>query len=87
MKSCCDLRAPTRLNRVGGLFSWIAPGAILALMPKCPACLAAYIALGTGIGVSVPLADNLRLAVLAISATVLGALVLRVAARLMRPVI
>ena len=77
MKSCCDSRAPTRLRRVGGFLSWIAPGAVLALTPKCPACLAAYIALGTGIGVSVPFADNLRLAVLALCAAMLGIAALR----------
>jgi hypothetical protein len=56
-------------------------------MPKCPACLAAYIALGTGIGVSVPVADNLRPTVLALSFAVLGALVIRVTARYVkRPV-
>ena len=53
-------------------------------MPKCPACLAAYIALGTGIGVSVPVADNLRLAVLALSFAVLGGLVARVVVRYSR---
>ena len=87
MKSCCDFPKPTPSKRIAGVFSWIAPGAVLALMPKCPACLAAYIALGTGIGVSVPVADNLRLTVLALSFAVLGALVIRATARyLKRPV-
>ena len=53
-------------------------------MPKCPACLAAYIALGTGIGISVPVADNLRLAVVALSSAVLGALAIRVMARYLK---
>ena len=36
------------------------PTLILALLPKCPACFAAYMALGTGISVSVASASLLR---------------------------
>jgi hypothetical protein len=81
MKPCCGPRVPALLHRVAGFVSWIVPGAVLALMPKCPVCLAAYIALGTGIGLSLPAAENLRLGALVLCGVVLGALVVRVVVR------
>jgi hypothetical protein len=50
----------SNLRRAVDLVVWIIPSAILALIPKCPMCLAAYIALWTGLGLSVAAAANLR---------------------------
>jgi len=40
------------LRRARGIADLILPGAGLALMPKCPLCLAAYVALCTGFTMS-----------------------------------
>jgi hypothetical protein len=52
---------PPRVARRG--FDWVKcslPTLILALLPKCPACFAAYVALGTGISLSVAAAAIFR---------------------------
>jgi hypothetical protein len=48
------------LLRTVEVIRWMTPGLLLAIMPKCPACLAAYIALGTGLGLSFEAAEWLR---------------------------
>lgn len=54
----------TALRRLIAALRWLIPGTILALLPKCPACVAAYIALWTGIGMSVTTASYARIALL-----------------------
>jgi hypothetical protein len=41
-------------------FTWVLPSAILVLVPKCPACLAAHVTLWTGLGLSLATATYLR---------------------------
>ena len=70
------------VRRAVDLVGWIVPGAILALIPKCPICLAAYIALWTGLGLSVAAAANLRVLLFIACVISLGFLVARQTRRL-----
>src|SRR5262249_53438931 len=64
MSVCCaaagDRKTPTRVRRVRAILAWVLPGALLVLVPKCPACLAAHVALWTGLGLSLSTATYLR---------------------------
>jgi hypothetical protein len=64
MSACCDAtsnrKTTTLVRRVREICAWILPSAILVLAPKCPACLAAYVTLWTGLGLSLSTATWLR---------------------------
>ena len=65
LHACCEDVRPNTFGRGVIAAKWIVPSAILALMPKCPLCIAAYIALATGIGVSFTTATYIRLSLIA----------------------
>jgi hypothetical protein len=55
--------SPKRKNiakRFYNVVKCVVPGAILILLPKCPICLAAWISVGTGFGISITAAGYLR---------------------------
>ena len=61
----CNVRRPASLWRRGAeLVGWIVPSTALVLMPKCPVCVAMYLALFTGMGFSVTSASDLRTGVI-----------------------
>jgi hypothetical protein len=65
LHTCCENVRPSFFGRGVLAAKWIVPGAILALMPKCPLCVAAYLALATGIGISFTTAAYVRSALIA----------------------
>lgn len=76
MKSCCGqlkvegahraTTPPSLTKRGTSLLGWLLPTTMLALMPKCPVCVAAYVAMFTGFGLSVAVATWLRSGMIAL---------------------
>ncbi len=85
MNCCCEGGAAAQAHsprtwpqRIGAFFRWALPITVLALVPKCPGCVAAYVLLFTGIGLSIPAAAAMRWALIG---SCVGALII-LAARL-----
>lgn len=86
-RRCCEAgpRPASPVRRFLDVAGFAAPAAVLVLLPKCPACIAAYLAIGTGIGVTVATAFYLRILLLVVCVASLGYFVARQVFRLRRP--
>lgn len=78
---CCESNksaAPVRgFRRVGGYLQWALPVAGVALIPKCPACVAGYVLLASGISMSLQTANALRWTAMAVCVVSSGWLMVR----------
>lgn len=84
--SCCSSpsRKPGYATGIFETAGWALPSALLVLMPKCPACIAGYIALATGVGISFAAATYLRTGLIVVSAGALMVFAVRQAFRFIR---
>ncbi len=77
--ACCEVRTagsgphpPSLPRRWARATGWVLPSAVMVLMPKCPMCVVAYVAIVTGAGISVSAAAELRVGGLVVCVMVLA---------------
>jgi len=68
-------------RRAGRKIQWLFPAALLVLIPKCPLCVVAYVALFTGIGISVSTARGIQILMLLFCLSSLAYLAVRKGAK------
>jgi len=76
-REIADRKIVDRGRRCAGAVSWFLPGAALALMPKCPMCLAAYVAMVSGVALPFSTASLLRFTLIAACVSSLAYLAFR----------
>jgi hypothetical protein len=67
-------RCSRRASEIAG---WVIPGATLILLPKCPVCVAMYVALISGASISVASAARLRTLLLVLCLAIVTGLAVR----------
>ena len=70
-----------KTNRCCEVSGWLIPTAMLALLPKCPACFAAYFAIGSGVVLTVSAAAQLRILLVTFCVALLSYLASKAAIR------
>jgi uncharacterized membrane protein len=69
------------VRRTRGAAAWALPSIVLALLPKCPLCIVAYLAIGGSLGMSLTSATHLRTALVWLCWSALGLLAVRLMMR------
>jgi hypothetical protein len=70
-------RTSAVIRRAWRGIQWLVPAAVMALIPKCPLCVAAYVALFTGVGISVSTAQWIQILMWVFCLTALAYLAVR----------
>jgi hypothetical protein len=72
-----DEHSPGLFRRAWRGIQWLFPAAILVLIPKCPLCVAAYVGLFTGIGITVSTARWIQIVMVVSCVASLGYVAVR----------